>query len=131
MPELAEDLLFDVLQEVRSFYRGLEIEEILILVCVAEATMRPLVVSENESLLRSEFPADDVRGWISRRLIAERTGLPRETVRRKVRRLVDRALLDVDEEGHVRSIQILSNSGLAQNLENVRRFVGRYFKRVS
>jgi DNA-binding IclR family transcriptional regulator len=64
-------------------------------------------------------------------LIAERTGLPRETVRRKVRRLVDRALLDVDEEGHVRSIQILSNSGLAQNLENVRRFVGRYFKRVS
>lgn len=131
MPELAEDLLFDVLQEVRSFYRGLEIEEILILVCVAEATMRPLVVSENESLLRSEFPADDVRGSISRRLIAERTGLPRETVRRKVRRLVDRALLDVDEEGHVRSIQILSNSGLAQNLENVRRFVGRYFKRVS
>jgi hypothetical protein len=131
MPELAEDLLFDVLQEVRSFYRGLEIEEIVILVCVAEATMRPLVVSENESLLRSEFPADDVRGWISRRLIAERTGLPRETVRRKVRRLVDRALLDVDEEGHVRSIQILSNSGLAQNLENVRRFVGRYFKRVS
>jgi len=131
MPELAEDLLFDVLQEVRSFYRGLEIEEIVILVCVAEATMRPLVVSENESLLRSEFPADDVRGSISRRLIAERTGLPRETVRRKVRRLVDRALLDVDEEGHVRSIQILSNSGLAQNLENVRRFVGRYFKRVS
>ncbi len=131
MPAPAEDLLFDVLQEARSFYRGLEIEEIVILVCVAEATMRPLVVGENESLLRSEFPADDVRGWISRRLIAERTGLPRETVRRKVRRLIDRALLDVDEEGHVRSIQMLSNSALAQNLENVRCFVGRYLKRVS
>ena len=127
----SHDLLFDVLQEARSFYHGLEIDEIVILVCVAEATMRPLVVGENESLLRSEFPADDVRGWISRRLIAERTGLPRETVRRKVRRLVDHALLVVDEEGHVRSIQMLSNSALAQNLENVRCFVGRYLKRVS
>lgn len=130
MPAPAEDLLFDVLQEARSFYRELEIEEIVILVCAAEATMRPIVVSENESLLRSEFPADEDRGWISRRLIAERTGLPRETVRRKVQRLIDRGVLEMDEEGRVRSIQLLSNAALAQNLENVRQMVGRYLKRV-
>jgi hypothetical protein len=130
MPAPAEYLLFEVLQEARNFYRGLEIEEIVILICAAEATMRPIVVSENESLLRAEFPADEDRGWISRRLIAERTGLPRETVRRKVQRLVDRALLEVDDEGRVRSIQLLSDAGLAQNLENVRLMVGRYLKRV-
>jgi len=130
MPAPAEDLLFDVLQEARGFYSGLEIEEIVILVCVAEATMRPIVVSEKEELLRSEFPADEDRGWISRRLIADRTGLPRETVRRKVQRLIDRALLDVDEDGRVRSVQLLSNAALAQNLERVRQSVGRYLKRA-
>lgn len=130
MPAPAEDLLFEVLQEARRYYQGLEVEEIVILICAAEATMRPIVVSENESLLRSEFPADEDRGWISRRLIAERTGLPRETVRRKVQRLIDRELLQVDEEGRVRSIQRLSNEGLAQNLENARQMVARFLKRV-
>lgn len=126
----AEDLLFDVLEQARGFYRGLGVEEIVILVCAAEATMHPLVVGANEDLLREEFPSDEVRGWISRRLIAERTGLPRETVRRKVQRLVERGALDLDEEGRVRSVQLLSNEALAQNLDQVRRAVGVYLKRV-
>ncbi|HEX8901719.1 hypothetical protein [Vitreimonas sp.] len=130
MTSPAETLLFEVLQEARAFYDGLEIEEVVILVCVAEATMRPIVVSAKEELLRAEFPADADRGWISRRLIAERTGLPRETVRRKVQRLIDRDMLDVDAEGRVRSVQLLSSASLAQNLERVRQSVGRYLRRV-
>lgn len=66
--------------------------------------MRPLLFDpKTPDVLRDQaVPPNEVRGSISRLALADITGLPRETVRRKVNNLIDLGLAEEDEHGHVR-----------------------------
>jgi len=125
MASPASSLLFEALDGARR-YLDLEIESVVIIICVGEATMRPIVTGGDRDVITEVFPSNDARGWISRRAISERTGLPRETVRRKVNQLVASGRLLIDSEGRVRSTQELARPEMAQLIESVRDTVSRY-----
>lgn len=126
----ASDLLFDALDGVRR-YLGLEIESVVIITCVTEATIRPIVLRGDRETMLEAFPSDEARGWVSRRAIAERTGLPRETVRRKVKQLVDAGRLLIDDEGRVRATQELARPEMARLIDSIRDAVARYRERTA
>ena len=63
---------------------NLDLERVLVMTCAAEAIMHPRVLAQSTPATARKMskPAEAYRGSISRVLLAERTGLPRETVRR-------------------------------------------------
>jgi DeoR/GlpR family transcriptional regulator of sugar metabolism len=77
--------------------------------------MRPLLVGPNAPLeiMDNAYPDDEARGSISRLMIAERRGLARETVRRKVNKLIKSGMLYETEDGRARPIRDLSNPPVA------------------
>lgn len=114
------DLSFIANELVKADY-----ESTIIFVCAAEATMRPLV-QVGEPIPNTAYPPEHLRGSISRLLIADRTGLPRETVRRKTNALVKRGLLYEDSEGRVRSVPNLSDPKIQTAIEESHSAVCRY-----
>jgi len=130
MASAASNLLFEALDGARR-YLDLEIESVVIIICVAEATIRPIIMNGDHEAIAEAYPSDDVRGWISRRAISERTGLPRETVRRKVNQLVASGRLLIDDEGRVRATQELARPEMARLVGNVRDAVSRYRGRLA
>ena len=96
---LALDLL-------RAYSRALALdaESIWILLYVTQQSMQPFLMDPAQARAWSEAPvvSDAVRGWVSRRAAAEGTGLPRETVRRKIAALSRAGLLVEDEFGRIR-----------------------------
>jgi hypothetical protein len=83
----------------------LDLESMFIYLTVSEATMRPLMLdpSTPAEVLELVEPPEEYRGSITRLLVADRIGMPRETVRRKIQRMIEDGLLAEDAEGRVRT----------------------------
>lgn len=97
-------LLYELIAFMRKVY-GEDLESALIMICVQDATMQKFMpgATQESDILRREWLEESERGSISRRMIADKTGLPRETVRRKVAQLIERNYLYIDGDGAVRA----------------------------
>jgi hypothetical protein len=83
----------------------LDLESMFIYLTVSEASRRPLMLdpSTPAEVLELVEPPEEYRGSITRLLVADRIGMPRETVRRKIQRMIEEGLLAEDAEGRVRT----------------------------
>jgi len=79
---------------------GLEHDSIMISCALNAAAMQPLLFdpAAPQDAHDMAMPPNEARGSISRLALSEVTGLPRETVRRKMNRMIEHGL--VEEEGH-------------------------------
>lgn len=104
------ELLLDLMHLLREA-TDLDHESIVIACAVNAATMRPLLVGPNAplDLIDVADPPDEYRGSISRAAVADMTGLPRETVRRKINQLIAAGMLVESRNGEVRPIQGLGD----------------------
>ncbi len=125
--ELALDLFYSL-----QAYTGTDMESVVILLCVTDATMRPFMLgaTPGDEALTVECPSDEVRGAISRRMIADKTGLSRETVRRKTQELAKAGLVLIDADDRVRAAQHLGRSEFQRAVEDGHRAVMRYRRRL-
>jgi hypothetical protein len=125
------ELFLDLQHSIRARFPDMDLESLLICCVANEAAMRRLLVGPHArpDLLNDPSPPDETRGSISRNLIAERTGLARETVRRKVNQLIEAGILYELNQGEVRPVPMLVNpvfQTIAQEcLASVRRFDAR------
>ncbi len=128
---LGGELVLELLFLLQSHYR-LDLDSILVLLCVSDATMRPLMqkVDDDPSLLDIARPSEALRGSISRMMVADKTGLPRETVRRKAIALVSRGYLIIDSDGGLRTETTLSDKALQTMLEKSHTAIARYTARA-
>lgn len=101
----ASELFLDMLHAVRSRAGSMDLETLLIFLVVNEASMRPLLIGPDArpDLINVAVPPAEARGAISRALIADKTDLPRETVRRKVNHLIDVGLFTERKDGEVQA----------------------------
>lgn len=111
---------------------GLDHESIMIFCAINEATMRPLLVGPGALLQDMDLaePSDAIRGSISRLAVADVTGLPRETVRRKIKRLLDAGILVEAHNGEVRPNRDLMNPQWQRVADQGFAAVQRYDKRL-
>lgn len=125
------ELMFDLTFFIREL-AGDDLDCALIMICVNEATMRPFMekLGADDPLLSVRAPPEEVRGSISRRMIAEKTGIARETVRRKVAHLIDVGLLIADENDGVRATPRLDDAKTQRMLEAGHASVKRYLELV-
>lgn len=102
----ASELFLDMLWAARSRVPGLDLETLLIYVVINHASMHPLLIGSTArlDLINEPQPPPETRGAISRALIADKTGLPRETVRRKVNHLIELGLLMERKDGEVQTV---------------------------
>lgn len=126
------ELFLDILWSVRSRAPDMDLETLLIFLVVNEAAMRPMLVGPRArpELIDHPSPPDEARGSISRSLIADRTALPRETVRRKVNQLIERGLLSETREGEVRPVPMLAEMAYQQIADECFDAVQRYDARL-
>jgi hypothetical protein len=98
------ELMLDLVYAARIGPK-LDLESMFIYLTVSEATMRPLMLdpSTPPEVLELVEPPEEYRGSITRLLVADRIGMPRETVRRKIQRMIEDGLLAEDAEGRVRT----------------------------
>lgn len=99
----ASELFLDIAHVTTSHYK-LDLESVWILVVIGQETMRPWILDEALAAehLSDEQTPPEIRGTISRRMVAEKTGLPRETVRRRIALLESRGLVVFDENDRAR-----------------------------
>lgn len=128
----ATELLLDLLYSVRSVFH-IDLESLLIYLCVSEASMRPLLLGPDvpREMMSVAEPPEEYRGVISRLLVADRTGLPRETVRRKVKLLLEMGLLTEDAQKRVRSSRNLASPGAQKAANEAHAAIQRYLTRLS
>jgi len=126
------ELFLDMLWSVRSRAPDMDLETLLIVLVVNEAAMRPLLVGPKArlDLIDHPRPPDEARGSISRNLIADRTGLARETVRRKVNQLIDAGLFAETRDGEVRPVPMLTDVAYQQIADECFEAVARYDARL-
>jgi hypothetical protein len=126
------ELLLDLLHSSRSVFQ-VDLESLLIYLCVAEATMRPLMLTPNvpAEVLSQAQPPEDYRGVISRLLVSDRTGLARETVRRKVKILLEMGLLTEDSKKRIRSARHMGSPGARKAANQTHDAVQRYLARMT
>ncbi|MBL8549427.1 MAG: hypothetical protein JNJ73_05535 [Hyphomonadaceae bacterium] len=126
------ELLLDLIHALKRHYAGVDMESLLILLCVSDACMRPFMLDPvlREQVREAPAPPEEVRGAISRLMIADKTGLARETVRRKVAALVRAGLLFVDPEGRIRMTPNLTDPRGQTALEEAHQAIVRYFDRL-
>ena len=93
------ELVLGLMQLLREA-SGLEHDSIMIRCALNAAAMRPLLFDPAvpEDARDLAVPPNEARGSISRFALSEVTGLPRETVRRKINRMIEQRLFE--EEGH-------------------------------
>lgn len=120
-------MLLELILSIRDYFQT-DLESLLIILCVADATMAPTTRSMDEQAHGSR---SNDRGAISRRMIASRTGLSREMVRRKARKLAKAGIIEIDEEGRVRSGPTLADSRLNPIVDAAHQVVLRYLSRLS
>lgn len=126
------ELLLDMLHSARKFYGDVDMESLLILLCVSDATMRAFMLDPDLAAanLHKPRPEDEVRGFISRRSIADKLGLARETVRRKTSELAATGKLTIDEADRVRIAYGLIDLNAWRAIEEGHRSVLRYLDRL-
>jgi DNA-binding transcriptional ArsR family regulator len=125
------ELMLDLIYLLQTYTKA-DLESMLILLCVTDATMRPFMheAAPTVELLADPKPSDATRGAISRRMIADKTGLSRETVRRKTQELAEAGLVHIDADGRVRSAQRLGEPEFARAVEAGHRVVVAYVRRL-
>lgn len=126
------ELFLDMLHAVRKLV-DIDLESIAIYVCVAEATIRPVVADSRKvaELAEVEVAPEDLRGSITMLLVSDRLGMPRETVRRKVKHLITMGLLYQDEKGRVRSTPTFHEPRVAESVKAISDAVRRYHERLA
>lgn len=126
------ELFLDMLWSVRSRAPEMDLETLLIFLVVNEAAMRPLLVGPRArlDLIDDPSPPDAARGSLSRNLIADRAGLARETVRRKVNALIEAGLFTESRDGEVRPTPLLSDTVYQKIADECFEAVGRYDDRL-
>lgn len=97
------ELLLNLLHVLREA-TGLDYETIVIACVINEAAMRPLLLGKETPATAKDLlrPPAEYRGSISRVAVAEITGIPRETVRRKINFLIGHGMVEESERGRVR-----------------------------
>lgn len=97
------ELLLDLMHELRLGLK-LDMESIIIMACINEATIRPILLDPKtpESVKGMAVVPEQYRGSISMLLVAERVNLPRETVRRRIKTLIRDGYVLEDDKGRVR-----------------------------
>ena len=127
----ASELFLDMMYWVGKL-ADTDLESLAILVCVTEATMRPVLGDAElvERIARVVVAPEEARGSITMLLIADRLGLPRETVRRKVKKLIADGLVYQDEDGRIRTSSKLGDSEVQQAIAGIHAAVGRYRDRL-
>lgn len=125
--ELVLDLMYAA--RVRA---PIDLESLLIFLTVSEATMRPMLLdpATPPHVLDLAEPPEEFRGSITRVLVADRLGLPRETVRRKVQNLLKLGLVHEDEEGHVRTTRNFADASIQSWVRDSFSAVQRYDARL-
>jgi hypothetical protein len=125
------EVMLDLIYLLQSFTK-VDLESMHILLCVTDATMRPFMLDPDAATaaMTAQRPANAIRGAISRRSIADKTGLPRETVRRKTAELAASGLLQIDEEDRVRSAQDMANPEFQRVLEAAHAAMLKYGQRM-
>ena len=95
-------MLLDSLYSATST-SGRDLESVWIIACVLHNTLRNLVTDPHISAryLHQEEVPDHIFTTMSRRAIADKTGLSRETVRRRTNKLIEDEIL-VETNGNVR-----------------------------
>lgn len=103
-------LLLDLMHIAREA-TALDHESIMIACAVNEYSMRPLLAGPGAPLDLVDLaePPEEFRAGITRMAVAEITGLPRETVRRKINILIESGWLFEDPDGNVRAVRNLIN----------------------
>lgn len=129
----ASELMLDLFYTATKHYQ-LDLEAIWILTVIGHETMRPWISDPKlaaKHISDARVP-DSVRGSISRLMVADRTGLPRETVRRRIAELITKGLLAPDEKGNVRLTgdKVLTPA-YQQGVAEVYSAVERYRKRLA
>lgn len=126
------ELFLDMLHAIRSQV-NIDLESIAIYLCVAEATVRPVVSDPRqvEELADTEVAPEQMRGSITMLLVSDRLGMPRETVRRKVKQLIQMGLVYQDDKGRVRSTPNFHEPQMAATVKAVQDAVRRYHERLA
>jgi hypothetical protein len=125
------ELVLDLMHELRTGF-GLDTESVLIICCINEATMRPLLLDPNTpaSVKAMPVPPEEYRGSISMLLVAERVNLPRETVRRRIKMLIKDGWVFQDSDGRVRSTPRLATPEAQRMVRESFSAVKRYDQRL-
>lgn len=125
------ELILD-LNYLQQTFCKVDLESMHIIMCVTDASMRTFMLDPEtrEAVMTTVNPPDSIRGSISRRTIADKTGLPRETVRRKISELAELGLLQIDAAGRVRASQLLGDPALQRTLEGGHAAILRYLARL-
>lgn len=129
----ATELMLDLFYTATKYYQ-LDLEAIWILMVIGHETMRPWILDPTlaEKHLTDARVPDPIRGSISRLMVADRTGLPRETVRRRIAELSAEGLIATDEKGNVRLTgDKVVQSAYQQGVVEVYSAVERYRKRLA
>jgi hypothetical protein len=121
------ELILDLTYAAQS-YAQIDLESLYILYCINEATMRPFMLDDavQRDVLVATSPPEEIRGSISRRSIADKTGLARETVRRKTSDLISRGLVLIDKDDRLRSAPKLDDPAQQRMIETAHAAVLRY-----
>lgn len=123
----ADELVLDIWLALQSSIAP-DLESVLILVCVSEATMQPLLLGPDAPLhlIDEPAPSNELRGAIARRAVADRTGLARETVRRKTEALIAAGWIEEDAKGRVRTTRTLDQPRVQKPANDIFAAVKRY-----
>jgi hypothetical protein len=126
------ELILDVLHSARTFVPA-DLDSIAIYICVGEATMRPVLAdpAKVKELETTERAPEELRGSITMLQVADRLAMPRETVRRKVKQMIEKGLLYADDKGRIRSTPNFDNPGLGPAVEAIHEAVRRYRERLT
>jgi hypothetical protein len=125
------ELVLDLMHELRTGFK-MDAESVLIMCCVNEAVMRPLVLDAKTpaSVKAMAAAPEEYRGSISMLLVAERVNLPRETVRRKIKALIRSGWLFEDDEGRIRATPRLAEPASQRMVRESFAAVKRYDERL-
>lgn len=126
------ELMLDVIHSTRALVKT-DLESIAIYLCIAEATMRPVLANPEtvRTLATVERAPEDLRGSITMLQVADRLDMPRETVRRKVKQLVERKLLYADDKGRIRSTPNFDDPAVPTAVDEIHEAVRRYRERLA
>ena len=127
----ANELVLDVLHVARQI-ADVDLDSLLIYLCVNEATMRPMLLdpSTPSEVLEMVKPPEEFRGSISRLLVSDKLAMPRETVRRKIQQMVASGFLMEDDDGRVRSSSRFAEAAIQKCVKDVYASVQRYDARL-
>lgn len=129
----ASELTLDIFHTLTTQYQ-LDLEAIWILLVIGHETMRPWILDPTIAAkhVTAERVPDSVRGSISRLMVADRIGLPRETVRRRISELSALGFIALDEKGYVRLTgDKVVGSAFQTGVAEIYLAVERYRKRMA